>query len=434
MGLRLKTGLLVMVLLAPLVGLLLWIQGSTRAEAGAYAIAGEMRERFDEDWVARCESRPRFGRRRRRFHVYGEDFSPRVRSDLALVASLREQLEQGEETAWRRVGPGESQNGLEVVTRVAASGPCAYVGVRRRLPPPAPIWPILMVVMLAGLVAALASAPLVRRVRKLTKAIDEAGDSDALSQVDSSRDELGDLSRAFSRDRATLRGKVQEIAEQKQTLQTFLANTTHDVMTPLTALVGHLSSLRNLHDEDSRQEVQGAIEETEYMRSLLRNLGAAARLDGALDLVAEPVALEPLVERVVARFDALAKERGVEVNSAVDTGASLRADLTLLEQAIGNLVGNAIRYNRPGGHVALVVSVDGGQVEIRCADDGPGVSDADLARLGERRFRSKEARSRRPTGSGFGLSIVSDVCDRFGLTLRFAHSEGGGLTATITGP
>ena len=107
-------------------------------------------------------------------------------------------------------------------------------------------------------------------------------------------------------------------------------------------------------------------------------------------------------------------------------------DLTLLEQALSNLVHNAIRHNHAGGHVAITLDVDGDRFELAVRDDGPGVSHAELTRLRERGFRGEEARGR--DGQGLGLAIVSRVAERHGLTFELASPEEGGLLATLSGP
>lgn len=141
-----------------------------------------------------------------------------------------------------------------------------------------------------------------------------------------------------------------------------------------------------------------------------------------------------IVDRVVARLTPLARAAGVEVNFAVPEGGMfVDADPTLVEQAISNLVDNAVRYNRPGGHVAVVLDrtdTQGG-FRLTVADDGPGVKSNELPHLATRRFRGDAARSRRPDGQGIGLAIVAEAMSRCGWTLRFRANEPSGLVAAI---
>jgi len=84
-------------------------------------------------------------------------------------------------------------------------------------------------------------------------------------------------------------------------------------------------------------------------------------------------------------------------------------------------VDNAIRYNRPGGHVAVLLDHAPGGFVLSVTDDGPGVTDGELAQLTSRWFRGSDARTRRPDGHGLGLAIAAEACRRLGLSLTFTR-------------
>jgi signal transduction histidine kinase len=288
-----------------------------------------------------------------------------------------------------------------------------------------------------------AAGPLVRRIRLLTAAVARSAARAYADPVDlGGADELADLARAFDAAGAEVRRRLDERDAREQALRQFLANTTHDVMLPLTALQGHLSALREQAAGAGRVDARvivAAMDEAHYAASLLADLVAAARLDGAeprLDLA--PVDLGALVRRVAGRHATIARELGVSLDHAVpgDPLVTL-ADVTLLEQAVSNVAYNAVHYNRPGGHVAIVLEPtlrDGAAAfSLRVLDDGPGLPDDELARLAERGFRGHEARSRRPDGQGLGLHIARRAADLHGLSLRFGRSEAGGLEVTFEG-
>jgi signal transduction histidine kinase len=179
--------------------------------------------------------------------------------------------------------------------------------------------------------------------------------------------------------------------------------------------------------------VRAAVQEAHYMGSLLRNLGAATTLDGqAGHVVPSPVDLSALVERVVARHRPIARASGVDLNAAVpDPPLVCPSDPTLLDQAVSNLVDNAVRYNHDGGHVAVLLDHTDRGFALSVIDDGPGVNDEELAQLTKRWFRGSEARTRRPDGKGLGLAIVSESVGRLGLGLQFSRPDDGGLRADI---
>ena len=140
------------------------------------------------------------------------------------------------------------------------------------------------------------------------------------------------------------------------TLRRFVENTAHDVGTPLTVLQGYLAALqRRPLPSPEAESLQGAVEETQYIAALLGNLVTAARLE---DMDVAPardrVELNALVERVVARHRPLARERGLELEFATPEHlVHVDAEVTLLEQALGNPVHNAVRHGGEGAHAAF---------------------------------------------------------------------------------
>ena len=179
-----------------------------------------------------------------------------------------------------------------------------------------------------------------------------------------------------------------------------------------------------------------ALEEAHYLASLLKNMNAAARLEmTAGEPRFGPVDLNDAVAKVVARHRPFARQRRVAIDFSVpETEIRVRGDLTLVEQAIGNLVHNAIRYNRPRGHVAVVLEREADRFQLRVIDDGPGLDPAELERVSERGYRGYRARSRHPHGMGLGLNISRDVAERHGWTLELESPDEGGLTAHLRGP
>lgn len=292
--------------------------------------------------------------------------------------------------------------------------------------------------MLAVLVTA---APIVARMRRLTADVRRSAGSGYTTPVPTSgNDEIAELAAAFNEAGVQMREQVATIEEREKTLRRFVANTTHDVMTPLTVLQGHLSSMKRAAERGAIDQalLVSALEESHYLASLVHNLGAVAKLEASgRHFVRYPVNLNTLVERVVARHRPIAQARRMAIEFAVpEATVEVGGDETLLEQALSNVVDNAVRHNNPGGHVAVTLDAppDGKTFTIQVTDDGPGVSSEQLLHLTERHFRADAARSRRPGGLGLGLNIAFDVAERHGISLTFAHSRHGGLEVTFSGP
>ncbi|MEZ4320756.1 MAG: HAMP domain-containing sensor histidine kinase [Myxococcota bacterium] len=320
---------------------------------------------------------------------------------------------------------------VAVATRTGWGGACEVAVVRGSTAPgflgsvlPAsPLWVAPMV--LVATVMWLAVGPPVRRLRALTENVRTGRHPVSMD----GSDEISELSRAFDAASGALRAEVHAREEREAALRDFVANTTHDVRIPLTVLRGHLVALESGSD---RAALEGAVREAHYIGTLLDDLAAEARMRdvqpaGAVDLGA-------VVERVVARHAPIARRSFVELVHAVPADPlTVDADMTLVEQAVSNLVYNAIRHNRAGGHVAVVLEAQTGAFTLEVLDDGPGVEPEALARLTERGFVGPGSRNRDSAGEGLGLHIVARVASRHGWSFHLENRDDGGLLARLSG-
>lgn len=336
-------------------------------------------------------------------------------------------------TYWTATG-----RGVAVVVPLGGEGPCAFL--LARIPPrqgelrdQAQALALVIISVLAA--AWIAAGPIIARLRHLADGVRRSAASHYAEAVPADGpDEMAALARAFNEAGQSVRAHLMDVQAREQALRGFVANTTHDVAIPLTVLQGHLAELdRELASPQQRERVRAAMQEAHYMASLLRNLATATTLDEPnAPIVSSPVDLSALVERVVARHRPVARTSGVELNAAVpDPALVVLSDHTLFEQALSNLVDNAIRYNRAGGHVAVLLDRAGDGFALSVTDDGPGVTDQELAQLTTRWFRGSEARTRRPDGHGLGLAIAAEACRRLGLSLTFSRLGETGLRAEI---
>jgi signal transduction histidine kinase len=329
--------------------------------------------------------------------------------------------------------------GVALVVPLGGQGRCAFLLARI---PPRPgelrdqVEALALVVFSVLAAAWFAAGPVISKLRRLADGVRQSAASHYAEPVAvKGPDEVAALADAFNEAGARVRAHVMDVQAREEALRGFVANTTNDVAIPLTVLQGHLAELdRALAEMPAhREHVRAAVQEAHYMASLLRNLGAAITLEESrAPIVLSPVDLSALVDRVVARHRPIARASDVELNVAVpDPPLVASTDLTLLEQALGNLVDNAFRYNHAGGHVAVLLDRAGDGFVLSVTDDGPGVTDEELAQLTTRWFRGSDARTRRPDGKGLGLAIVNESVKRLGLTLAFGRPVVGGLRAEI---
>ena len=339
------------------------------------------------------------------------------------------------------VAEGHASDGdeMRVLVRMPwTEGPCAMVLVTRqdthqRSHLPMPLQALLVPPALALVSLLLAIGPVVRRMRRLTEEVKRAASAHyTLTVPVEGKDEVGELAHAFNHAGKQIREYISEQARREKTLRDFLENTTHDVMIPLTVLQGHLSRLQEQAAQGSITDapvVQSASQEAHYIASLVHNLSIAAKLEaGEPQVQRQPVNLNEVVQRAVARHQPVARQRDISVEFAVpERPVWVEGDVTLIEQALSNVVYNAVRYNRPQGHVAVLLNAADGGMLLRVVDDGPGMDDADTSRVMERYVRGNSARSRTPHGQGLGLNIAYRVCVAHGWDITLQRSEFGGL-------
>jgi two-component system, OmpR family, phosphate regulon sensor histidine kinase PhoR len=192
----------------------------------------------------------------------------------------------------------------------------------------------------------------------------------------------------------------------------FVANVSHELRTPLSLIKGYTETL--LDGAKDNPEVMTKFLQTiqrnsERLQLLIEDLLTISELEsGRLKMNLQTVQLRPLVEKVLEDLRPQARTRKVTLNNEMLEVAAL-ADSDRLQQVLGNLVGNAIKYGRAEGQVGVrAIKVDS-DIEICVQDDGPGIPADSLERVFERFYRVDKARSREQGGTGLGLSIVKHI-------------------------
>lgn len=213
----------------------------------------------------------------------------------------------------------------------------------------------------------------------------------------------------------------------------FVADAGHELRTPLALLRTELElALRQAQTpEELREAVSRASFETERLSQLAEDLLLIARADrGRLPLRIETVDVDTLFESVKTRFDWRARELGKSLTPRPVPGLSVEADTLRLEQAVGNLIDNALRHG--GKEILLSALRLDGRIELHVRDNGSGLPGDFVARAFDRFARPDAARA--GAGAGLGLSIVKTIADSHGGAANIANTEHGGTDAWISLP
>lgn len=286
----------------------------------------------------------------------------------------------------------------------------------------------------------------IERLRRLVVRLDEAGRSPAAADRRETSsppvDQLGDLGAieaALQRSIARVDAHVRTIDAQREGMEVFLADVAHDVKTPLASMhltIDELGADGALDAAELDEAVRRLSGDVVYLRSLFANLSLAAQFrDGRAPVELGRVDLCAIVERVMLRARVLARRKGLGLSCALpDAPTWVWADESLAERVVENLVDNSLLHAADGEQVEVELRTDGvdGFV-LRVLDDGPGVPPAQLPRLGERTFRSDDARRRDQHGTGLGLAIVGEACRRFEWSFELEARSPTGLAAVIRG-
>jgi two-component system phosphate regulon sensor histidine kinase PhoR len=219
----------------------------------------------------------------------------------------------------------------------------------------------------------------------------------------------------------------------------FIAAVSHELKTPLTSIAGFAETLLDgVIEEDpatTRAFVAKIAHHSERLAELVRDVLTISRLEqGAWEVRPEPADLVPIGRALLDESAQVAASHQVRLELEAPPALPLHSDPELLRQLIGNLVSNAIRYNRPGGTVWLRLGAGaGGTVRLEVQDTGIGIPAEHQERIFERFYRVDAHRSRQNGGTGLGLAIIKQLLDVLGGTIAL-RSDGNGTCFTVVLP
>lgn len=270
------------------------------------------------------------------------------------------------------------------------------------------------------------SATMLRRLERLrdaTRELDERGLAAAPPPGDNSRDEIGELARAFA-------GMRDRLRKQEDARRAFVATASHELRTPLTSLDGMLELLADdletepLDVDDARKRVAQAQEQSRRLGNLAADLLDLSRIDAAIELRSEPIELVEVARAVSAEFDRRAEGRGLSIEIAqAQTACWAEGDPGSVARIVRILLDNALRVAPPGTTVCVHMSGDYRFSELEVRDSGPGVRDDERQLIFERFQRGSERSGE--AGFGLGLAIGRELAQRMGGSLELRDTGSG---------
>ena len=250
-------------------------------------------------------------------------------------------------------------------------------------------------------------------------------------------DELNIIARTTTDMSKSVQDYIRKLEKEKTIRQEFFSNASHELKTPLTAIRGYAELLQSgmASDTQMQKEFLGRIHsEVGEMTSLINDILMISRLETKeLMPTKEMLCVKSVAEEVKKTLKPLADENNVSLEIHC-CDEFVYMDRSHLQGILSNLMGNAVKYNRPGGFVQTDITMDSTSLSIRVEDSGIGIAKEDQKRIFERFYRVDKGRSKRVAGTGLGLSIVKHVTEFYGGCVSVESQSGVGSTFLVQLP
>lgn len=259
--------------------------------------------------------------------------------------------------------------------------------------------------------------------------------------------QLGDKNKEIETQRAQLELQALRLKELDELKSRFFANISHELRTPLTLIQGHLEDVQQERygevPEEAQQYLDLSLEQTRRLYLLVQQLLDLARLQGSqLKLRATPVNLQTFVKRHVAVFGSLAAKHDITLRfTGPDETIEAYVDEPKLENILVNLIGNALKFTEPGGHIDVALRGDqvaerstGRFAVVEVRDTGIGIPEEALAHIFDHFYQVDDSSTRAYAGTGIGLALVQELVALHGGYVSVTSEVGVGTTFTVRFP
>lgn len=248
----------------------------------------------------------------------------------------------------------------------------------------------------------------------------------------------GGAAAALRTQRLELERRNHQVRELAAVQHEFVASASHELRTPLTSVMAYIDEA--LDEPELSDEVRDLLtvarRGADRLSVLVADLLLANQIEtDALPVSIRPVGVEQLLSSMVATFKPAVRQRSLEIFWAVDVDElAVLADAALLEQVLGNLLTNALKFTPAPGTITLRASTDASSASIEVKDSGMGINRDDLAHVFDRFFRSSDAAKSAIPGTGLGLAITKRMVEQMNGSITVSSVVGQGTTFAIRLP
>jgi two-component system sensor histidine kinase BaeS len=290
-----------------------------------------------------------------------------------------------------------------------------------------------------ALIALVVFGPVRRRLKEVQGATERLGAGDLSARApEHGGDEVAALGRSFNQMADELAARARALEASDRARRQLMADVSHELMTPLTAMRGYIETLAMPEvqlDPQTRHRYMAIItDETHRLEQIIGDLLDLARLEGGMTLRRDHADIEQLFTRVAERHERETTGRRIALTTRVDANAkSVVGDADRLEQALQNLAANAIRHTPDGGAIRLTAERRGQDVLLTIRDNGPGIPSEHLPLIFNRFYKADLSR-KAAGGSGLGLSIVKAIVELHGGTISVRNESGAVFEVRLPSP
>lgn len=223
---------------------------------------------------------------------------------------------------------------------------------------------------------------------------------------------------------------VTRIRKLENMRRDFAANVSHELKTPLTAIKGFVETLEQQKKSDNPEQTERFLQiitrHVDRLNRLIDDLMSLSRIEQEKQLHPKTVRLKAILEQAVQICSARAREKDIQIHLDCPDDLEASVDSNLIEQAVVNLLDNAVTCSNNGSEIRIEAVSDDANVILRCKDRGIGIEKKHLPRIFERFYRVEKARSRKMGGTGLGLAIVKHIARAHGgrVTVESALGQG----------
>jgi len=297
---------------------------------------------------------------------------------------------------------------------------------------------VILILLISAMVGLLAIWIITKKLNSITRVITRFRTGDLHARIPvNHKDELDRIGLVFNEMASTIQKNIEELKGIDNLRRELISNVSHDLRTPIASIQGYAETLLikkdTLTTSDQQRYLEIIYKSCERLKKQVNELFEFSKLDtNQVKLHPEPFSISELVNDVANKYRILSQKKGVSINTIITHEIPLvKADISLIDRVLQNLIDNAIKFCREGDYINIELNPKSPkQVNIRIADSGEGISQADLPNIFERYYKGSKAHE----STGLGLAIVKKIIDMHDSSIEVSSQPGQGTSFIFSLP